>query len=269
MELRTKHIKLIQSELNKMGLNVGTVDGIAGKMTKSALLKVPGNTNTWPFKRQAVAFIQFLSKKYGFETGKIDGLWGTQTANAYDELSEFLETGVKPLPWRDADPTASLNPHNWPKQQQEELIAFYGQPGDSAQLTRLQLPYPHKLAWDKRTIINSFQCHKKVHDSMKAVLSKVLDVYGIEEIRRLGLDTWSGCVNVRKMRGGTQWSMHSWGIAVDYDDENNALKWGRDRARFARPEYEKWWQCWEEEGWDSLGRKKNYDWMHVQAAKIF
>ena len=103
---------------------------------------------------------------------------------------------------------------------------------------------------------------------MKAVLTKVLELYGIEEIQRLGLDVWSGCVNVRKMRGGTEWSMHSWGIAVDYDDTNNQLKWGRDKARFARPEYDKWWQCWEKEGWESLGRKKNYDWMHVQAAKI-
>jgi hypothetical protein len=269
MELTTKHIRLIQNELNKMGLNAGTVDGIAGDATKTALLKVPGNTNTWPFKRQAVAFIQFLSKKYGFNPGPIDGFWGPQTSTAFDDMSEFLDTGIKPAPWRDDTPKVSFNPNNWPMQRQDALIAFYGQPGDSNQLTRIQLPYPHKLAWEKRTILNSFTCHKKVHDSMKAVLTKVLEVYGIEEIQRLGLDIWSGCVNVRQMRGGTEWSMHSWGIAVDYDDTNNQLKWGRDRARFARPEYDKWWQCWEEEGWESLGRKKNYDWMHVQAAKIF
>ena len=42
----------------------------------------------------------------------------------------------------------------------------------------------------------------------------------------------------------------------------------RDKATFAKPEYERWWQCWEEEGWLSLGRTRNFDWMHVQAAKL-
>lgn len=28
------------------------------------------------------------------------------------------------------------------------------------------------------------------------------------------------------------------------------------------------WKCWEEEGWVSLGRQRNYDRMHVQAAKL-
>ena len=76
-----------------------------------------------------------------------------------------------------------------------------------------------------------------------------------------------GCLNVRRMRGGTRWSTHSWGIAMDYDPEQNQWKWGRDRATLALPEYDAWWRLWEEEGWTSLGRTKNFDWMHVQAAK--
>jgi hypothetical protein len=27
---------------------------------------------------------------------------------------------------------------------------------------------------------------------------------------------------------------------------------------FAQPEYDAWWRFWEEEGWVSLGRTKNY-----------
>lgn len=61
---------------------------------------------------------------------------------------------------------------------------------------------------------------------------------------------------------------HAWGLAIDWDPAHNKLKWGRDRARLARPEYDTWWRLWEEEGWVSLGRTRNFDWMHVQAVKL-
>ena len=70
------------------------------------------------------------------------------------------------------------------------------------------------------------------------------------------------------MRGGTRLSTHAWGIAIDWDPERNQLKWGRDRAAFADAAYEPWWQAWESEGWVSLGRERNFDWMHVQAARL-
>jgi hypothetical protein len=125
-----------------------------------------------------------------------------------------------------------------------------------------------KLAWNKSEIIHSFYCHAKIHDSLLRVLNKVLNYYGEEEIRRLRLDLWGGCYNERPIRGGTKWSMHSWAIAVDFDPLRNKLDWGRDKASFAAPVYNKWWDCWEEEGWVSLGRQRNFDWMHVQAAKL-
>jgi hypothetical protein len=62
--------------------------------------------------------------------------------------------------------------------------------------------------------------------------------------------------------------MHSWGIAIDFDPMRNQLKWGRDKARLAKPDAKKFWQAWERQGWVSLGRRKNYDWMHVQAAEL-
>ena len=62
--------------------------------------------------------------------------------------------------------------------------------------------------------------------------------------------------------------MHSRGIALDYDPTRYKLRWGRDRAHLAGADYEDWWQCWEAEGWVSLGRTRNFDWMRVQAAKL-
>jgi hypothetical protein len=99
------------------------------------------------------------------------------------------------------------------------------------------------------------------------VLNRVLSHYGEEKIKALGLDMFGGCLNVRKIRGGNRYSTHSWGISIDYNPAQNKLRWGKDKAQFAKPEYDMWWKCWEDEGWISLGRLKDYDWMHVQAAR--
>jgi hypothetical protein len=55
---------------------------------------------------------------------------------------------------------------------------------------------------------------------------------------------------------------------LDFDPSRNKLKWGRDKANLARPEYDAWWEAWETEGWLSLGRERNFDWMHIQAVKL-
>lgn len=149
----------------------------------------------------------------------------------------------------------------WPTE--DKVEEFFGEPGVGQGF--VNLPYPMKLSWMPKKTINKFMCHIKVKDSLERIYQKVLDEYGLEEIDRLGLNIWGGCFNYRNKRGGSNLSMHSWGIAVDHDPNNNKLKWNSDKAKFAGPEYDKWWNIWEEEGWTSLGRKQNYDWMHVEA----
>jgi len=259
-------IRLIQNQLKSMGFDAGPEDGVFGTRTREALNQVDGLPKNWSLKRKKVAFIQLLAQKEGIETGQIDGYWGPQTEYAFDCLERLIREDKEPEVWRPED-RVEENPNEWPAQlPEEDLIRYYGNVGENQ--TRVQLPYPHNLSWNTRQVINSFQCHEKVHDSLYRVLSRVLDSYGLEGVKALGLDAWGGCLNVRKKRGGTSYSMHSWGIAVDYDPVRNKLEWGRDRAAFAKPDYDRWWKLWEEEGWVSLGRTRNFDWMHVQAAKL-
>jgi hypothetical protein len=266
-------IKSAQEQLNAGGFDAGPVDGMYGDRTLGAVenalekwgSQIPDDWRKWSKRRKLIAYIQMLCKEKEIEVGKIDGFWGPQTEFAYDSLSHFIEYGQLPEPWRDIEPSDE-NPNNWPSQDEDQVIRFYGEVDKNQ--TRIHLPYTHRLSWDKQKRVNSFMCHKKVHDSLLRVLTRVLDHYGLERIVELRLDLWGGCLNVRKMRGGTRWSMHSWGIALDYDPGRNQLKWGRDRAAFAQPEYKQWWRLWEEEGWVSLGRSRNYDWMHVQAARL-
>jgi len=133
---------------------------------------------------------------------------------------------------------------------------------------KVSLPYPLRLAWDVSTTVVSTQCHQKVATSIQKVLEQVLLYYSFDTVQQLRLDLYGGGFNLRAKRGGSSLSTHSWGIAFDFDPEHNQLKWNGSKAMFARPEYDYWWQCWESEGWVSLGRSRNYDWMHVQAARL-
>jgi len=156
--------------------------------------------------------------------------------------------------------------NDWPKQNYATMTAFYGGPGENQ--TQLSLPYAMVLAWDTGTAVKKITCNKKCQESLYNIFEKTLKVYGIEDIKKLKLNLFGGCLNVRKMRGGSSWSIHSWGAAIDLDPNNNQLKWGKDRATFAKKEYLDFWKIVENEGWISLGRAKNYDWMHFQAAKL-
>ena len=261
-----KRIQFVQQHLNEKGLDAGPEDGILGPQTIDALNQVEGIPSEWSNRRKVIGFIQLLARERNIETGSIDGLWGPQTQFAFESLQHLIEHGEPPPTWRPED-LPDENPNGWPRQTpEEELIQFYGEVNTSQ--VSVELPYPHRLSWDKSQIVNRFTCHEKVRESLRRILDRVLDHYGLDEIQRLRLDLWGGCLNVRKMRGGQRYSLHSWGIAVDYDPDHNRLNWGRDRAAFAGPEYASWWQFWEEEGWTSLGRARNFDWMHVQAAKL-
>lgn len=146
------------------------------------------------------------------------------------------------------------------------MVKFYGKLGENQ--TSLVLPYSMVLDWDKNTTVKKMTCHEKIHDSLKNIFVKTLDHYGLDKIKQLRLDQFGGCLNVRKMRGGSSWSIHSWGTAIDIDPDMNQLKWGKDRASLAKAEYLPFWKIVEGEGAISLGRLRNYDWMHFQFARL-
>jgi hypothetical protein len=151
----------------------------------------------------------------------------------------------------------------------KETTTKYGTPTITGAdyLVTLALPYPMRLAWDLDTKVNKMRCHKLVKDNFKAVFDDLLAYYGYEKIVELGIDLFGGCFTFRKMRGGTEFSKHSWGIAIDLDPVRNQLKETSKTARFARPEYQAMIDIFYKHGFISLGVAKNYDWMHFEIAK--
>ena len=147
----------------------------------------------------------------------------------------------------------------------QEAISKYGKPNEEGNyLISIDLPYPMRLAWDLNTTVNKIRCHKLVADNFKKVFLELKSVYGYEKLKELGIDLFGGCFNFRAMRGGSDYSRHSWGIAIDLDPTRNLLKETSKTARFARPEYKKMIDIFYKHGFVSLGREKNYDWMHFE-----
>jgi hypothetical protein len=257
-------VLLVTAEVQKI---IGTTpDGKLGPKTRAAakeFLKAQGYPAkvwiNWSVARKWVAVQQVVMKNLGIDVGAVDGLIGPQTRYAIEKWQDIT---------RDVPPVSlpSTGKVKWPKHANSSMVSFYGNRGTN--LVTLQCPYPLRLAWQTSTVVRSFKIHKKCHGSALKVLQKVLLVYGLDEIKRLRLDLWGGCFNNRAVRGGTKWSTHAWGAAIDWDPDRNQLRWGRDKASFAKSAYDEWWKAWEDEGWVSLGRKRNYDWMHVQAAQL-
>jgi len=146
-----------------------------------------------------------------------------------------------------------------------QIVAKYGKPNQQGSyLTTIQLPYPMRLAWDKKEKVNKMRCHKLVADDFQKVFADLLAHYGLAKIQELGIDLFGGCFNFRAMRGGSDYSRHSWGIAIDLDPERNQLKETSKTARFARAEYQPMIDIFYRHGFVSLGHEKNYDWMHFE-----
>ena len=142
----------------------------------------------------------------------------------------------------------------------------YGEPNETGAgyLVTINLPYPMRLAWDLDTKVKRMRCHKLAADAFLNVFDDLLAHYGMAEIERLGIDLFGGCFNYRKMRNGSKWSKHSWGIAIDLDPAWNRLRETSKTARFARPEYKPMIDIFYAHGFINLGIEKNYDWMHFE-----
>lgn len=150
----------------------------------------------------------------------------------------------------------------FPRDTYEAICATYGKPSDDQQVV-IQFPYPMRLAWETHTVVHQTRCHRLVKDSLTAILKEIKDHYGsLTAIREARMDLFGGLFNIRKMRGGSAWSRHSWGIAIDLDPDQNGLHtpWPR-KATMPLAVIE----IFERHGWKSYARAIGRDAMHFQA----
>ena len=269
----------LQAVLMVVGLYHGDLDGCSGEIRGRAggipgakVASVSGNWQSWPLSRRKIALGQLLCHDLNIDAGRVDGLFGPQTQSAFEAFNR-KKIGLPADRWRDeidALPASGTGTTSttWPTE--ANVPTFFGSLGTdcgSVPLKRLALPYKMKLAWDLGTEIEGFRVHEKVHDSAARVFDKFYAHYGDYGVEDLGLNLSAAAPPAGRRK------RH---LVVD------ARLVDRDRLR-SRPqpaELEpyagaarearcvKFWEFWEAEGWVSLGRAKDFDWMHVQAARL-
>ena len=262
-----KVIKFVQKTLNV------PQTGIADKAVLDAI-DATGvfKQSELPPGRKIIGYLQHIMKERQAPI-KVDGFYGEQTDYMFNAYLEFLKNG-KVMSWRtDGKPTNILNNatvgnHILPMY--TEISSVYGSIKNiKSNIIEVSVPYSHYLAWNPTKQVTKVKCHKLVADRYCTILEKVLEEYGQEAITNLHLDMFGGCFNdpARKMRGGNLLSVHSWGIAFDYDPIHNQLRMNKTVAEFAKIEYDVWRRIWRDNGAISLGEVRDYDWMHFQFSK--
>lgn len=210
-----------------------------------------------------------LQKALGYEGFIVDqdGAWGTQTASAlqaYMDRSTLRHKGFvgkppPPCPGCPADTTSALS-------------AFYGAPRKGFPgLTSIELPYAMVLSWKQGTVVEKILVHKKAASSLLLILEDILKEFGQDGIIEHGLHLYGGCYNHRKMRGGSSWSRHAWGIAIDINPDDNGLRTPWQEDKIGQPGFAtmpvKAIEIFEEHGWKAYARSIGRDAMHFQRSQ--
>ena len=186
--------------------------------------------------------IQAIQKKIGTTP---DGFWGPKSIAA---CKKYL---ISLMP----------TPNPWPLSSRSSVEKFYGKPGDESNLISFDFPFP--TYYDGKRVYTG-RCHKKVKDSLVRVLTEIGTLYGKKEEIMEEAQDYCGIFNFRPKRGGTSLSLHSWGIAIDLDADDNSF---RDSWPVKADMPLEIMECFAREGWTSAGAFWGYDSMHFQACR--
>jgi hypothetical protein len=152
----------------------------------------------------------------------------------------------------------------WPRQ--AGVRDFFGDVGQHQRT--IEIPYEMTLSWAPGTRVKRMSVHEKVADAVTKALQDVSNTYSLKEREKLGLNVFGGSLNVRKMRGGSNYSMHSWGIAIDFDPARNGLVTHQPEARLSHEDAKPFRDAFRKVGALSLGEAIGRDWMHFQFARL-
>lgn len=104
---------------------------------------------------------------------------------------------------------------------QREVVEMYGKPWDDVDGWWKKWGAPVKLPDELKRLTKRGRIW--VNKDLVPVLQSIFDEIVDQGLAR-HLKTFDGCFNVRKIRGSaTQWSVHSWALALDFNMADNML----------------------------------------------
>lgn len=99
-------------------------------------------------------------------------------------------------------------------------------------------------------------CNRDMVEPLRQAFKNLINTGFIKELK-----TFDGCFNIRKQRGATSQSLHSWGVAIDVNAAWNGL--GKEPTLSAG-----FVKCFVDAGFDWGGIWQRKDGMHFQLSKI-
>lgn len=118
------------------------------------------------------------------------------------------------------------------------------------------------VVWDVPTnleigvIPKKIYCNKDLIAPLQQAFKNLIDTGKVSELK-----TWDGCFNIRKKRGLSSMSLHSWGLAIDVNAAWNQLNMTPTlSAGFVK--------CFTDAGFDWGGTWTRKDGMHFQLSKL-
>lgn len=172
-----------------------------------------------------------------------DGFWGEKSQQACRNYLRSLMPRQNP----------------WPKPDAANLRAFYGVAGDESNLVTIEFPFP--MFYDGKRVTKT-RVHRKCADSLLRILKDIGTRYQGQQGIMEEAEDYGGIFNFRKKRGGTSYSLHAYGAAIDLDADDNTF---RDSWPVKADMPLEIMECFAREGWKSAGAFWGYDSMHYEA----
>lgn len=133
-----------------------------------------------------------------------------------------------------------------------QALKKYGNPENQTSLVLWDVPTELEIG----VIPKKIYCNKDMVAPLSNAFKNLINTGYVKELK-----TWDGCFNIRKKRGLTSISLHSWGIAIDVNAFENGLNMQpKLSAGFVK--------CFIDAGFDWGGTWQRKDGMHFQLSKI-
>ena len=137
-----------------------------------------------------------------------------------------------------------------------QALKKYGQPDLLATQSKNMVMWDVPAELEIGVIPKKIYCNKDMVKPLEQAFTNLIQRNHVNELK-----TWDGCFNIRKKRGLSSMSLHSWGIAIDVNAfENQLNQIPKLSSGFVK--------CFKDAGFDWGGKWQRLDGMHFQLKNI-